>query len=79
MAKLNEERENWDEYISPTLFAYRIKINKSTQFTSFYLTYDRKAKLPFDDDNETEIILNDRVKEMSIDLTQVKKKGNRKY
>src|SRR6266498_3118840 len=23
LAKLNEERENWDEYISPTLFAYR--------------------------------------------------------
>src|SRR6266498_4642548 len=44
LAKLNEERENWDEYISPTLFAYRTKINKSTQFTPFYLTYGRKAK-----------------------------------
>src|SRR6266498_805322 len=76
LAKLNEERENWDEYISPTLFAYRTKINKSTQFTPFYLTYGRKAKLPFDDnDNETEITLNDRVKEMSIDLTQAKKKA----
>ena len=70
MAKLNEERENWDKYISPTLFAYRIKINKSTQLTPFYLTYGRKAKLPFDNnDNETEITLNDRVKELSVDLT----------
>src|SRR6266545_1940755 len=76
LAKLNEERENWDQYISPTLFAYRTKINKSTQFTPFYLNYGRKAKLPFDDDdNETEITLNDRVKEMSIDLTQAKKKA----
>src|SRR6266542_3598721 len=75
LAKLNEERENWDEYISPTLFAYRTKINKSTQFTPFYLTYGRKAKLPYDDDNETEITLNDRVKEMSVDLTQAKKKA----
>src|SRR6266496_253530 len=75
LAKLNEERENWDEYISLTLFAYRIKINKSTQFTPFYLTYGRKAKLPYDDDNETEITLNDRVKEMSEDLTQAKKKA----
>src|SRR6266542_648596 len=75
LAKLNEERENWDEYISSTLFAYRTKINKSTQFTLFYLTYGRKAKLPFnDDDNETEITLNDRVKEMSVNLTQAKKK-----
>ena len=30
LAKLNEKRENWDEYISLTLFAYRTKINKST-------------------------------------------------
>src|SRR6266498_5552562 len=74
LAKLNEKRENWDEYISPTLFAYRTKINKSTQFTPFYLTYGRKAKLPFDDD-DTEITLNDRVKEMSVDLTQAKKKA----
>src|SRR6266496_3592160 len=76
LAKLNEERENWDEYITPTLFAYRTKINKSTQFIPFYLTYGRKAKLSFDDDdNETEITLNDRVKKMSIDLTQAKKKA----
>src|SRR6266498_3547597 len=75
LAKLNDERENWDEYISPTLFAYRTKINKSTQFTPFYLTYGRKAKLLFDDDdNESEITLNDRIKEMSVDLTQAKKK-----
>jgi len=39
LTKLNEERENWDEYISPMLFAYKIKINKNTQFISFYLTY----------------------------------------
>src|SRR6266540_1751454 len=40
LAKLNKERENYDEYILPTLFAYRTKINKSTQFTLFYLTYE---------------------------------------
>src|SRR6266498_370252 len=39
LVKLNEERENWDEYISPTLFAYRTKINKSIQFIPFHLTY----------------------------------------
>src|SRR6266540_359760 len=76
LAKLNEERENWDEYISLTLFAYRTKINKSMQFTSFYLTYGQEAILPFDeDDNEIEITLNDRVKKMSVDLTQARKKA----
>ncbi len=39
LAKLNEKRENWDEYILLTLFAYRTKINKSTQFIPFYLIY----------------------------------------
>src|SRR6266498_2966820 len=75
LAKLNEERENWDEYISPTLFAYRIKINKSTQFTSFYLTYGREAILSFDEDNKTEVIPEERVEEISTKFTQIKKKA----
>ncbi len=72
---MNEERENWDEYISPTLFAYRIKINKSTQFTSFYLTYGREAILSFDEDNKTEVIPEERVEEISTKFTQIKKKA----
>src|SRR6266540_2664276 len=67
LAKLNKKRENWDEYISPILFAYRTKINKSIQFTLFYLTYGREAKLPFDNNTEIEIILNDKVKKLSTD------------
>src|SRR6266508_1220228 len=73
--KLNEERENWDEYISLMLFAYRTKINKNTQFTSFYLTYGREAILPFDEDNKTEITLGERVEEISTKFTQTKKKA----
>ncbi len=49
-------------------------MNKSIQFTSFYLAYSKKTKLPFDDNTEIEIILNDRVKELSINLIQAKKK-----
>src|SRR6266498_1614494 len=64
LAKLNEERENWNEYISPTLFAYRTKVNKSTQFTLFYLTYGREAILPFDEDNKSETTLEERVEEI---------------
>src|SRR6266508_4936895 len=75
LAKLNKERENWDEYISPTLFAYRTKINKSTQFTLFYLTYGREAILLFDEDNKTETTLEERVEELSTKFTQTKKKA----
>jgi len=49
-------------------------VNKSTQFIPFYLTYGRKAKLPFDKNTEVKIILNERVKELLTDLTQAKKK-----
>src|SRR6266511_3678191 len=75
LAKLNEERENWDEYISPILFAYRTKTNKSIQFTPFYLTYGREAILPFDKDNKTEITIGERVEELSTKFTQTKKKA----
>src|SRR6266498_1593018 len=75
LAKLNEERENWDEYISPTLFAYRTKINRSEEHTSFYLTYGREAILSFDEDNKTEVIPEERVEEISTKFTQIKKKA----
>src|SRR6266498_2884230 len=74
LTKLNEERENWDEYISPTLFAYRTKVNKSTQFTLFYLAYGRKVILPFDNNTKAEISLMDRVEEITTELIQAKKK-----
>ncbi len=75
LTKLNEERENWDEYISPTLFAYRTKINKSTQFIPFHLTYGQEAILPFDEENKTEIIPEERVEEITTKFTQTKKKA----
>src|SRR6266540_590679 len=51
------------------------KINKSTQFTLFHLTYGQEAILPFDEDNETEIIPEERVEEISTKFTQIKKKA----
>ncbi len=69
LAKLNEERENWNEYISLTLFAYRTRINKSIQFTPFYLTYGQETILPFDEDNKTETTLEERVEEISTKFT----------
>ena len=39
------------------------------QFTPFYLTYGREAILPFDEDNKTEIIPEERVEEISTKFT----------
>ncbi len=74
LAKLNEKRENWDEYIPLTLFAYRTKANKCTQFTSFYLTYGWEAILLFDEDNKTKITLRERVKELSTKFILTRKR-----
>ena len=52
-----------------------MKINKSTQFTPFHLTYGWEAILPFDKDNKTEITLGERVDELSTKFTQTKKKA----
>ncbi len=56
------------------LFAYKTKVNKSTQFILFYLTYGWEAILPFDEDNKTETTLEERVEEISTKFTQTKKK-----
>ena len=32
---VNQEQNNWDEYIDGVLFAYRISVQKSTQITPF--------------------------------------------
>jgi hypothetical protein len=49
LAKLsNEHKNDWDQYIAPTLFAYRTSKHNTTRFTPFYLLYGREAKLPMD-------------------------------
>ena len=52
LAKLSTNTNEWDEYISPVLFAYRTSKQSTTKITPFYLTYGREAKLPIDDLSE---------------------------
>ena len=53
LAKLGDKRKNWDEFIAPTLFTYRISKYNLTKIDPFYLTYERKAKLPIDEKSKT--------------------------
>ena len=59
LAKLGEE--NWDEHISPVLFAYRTKIQESTKMKPFYLVYGREARFPINND-DNKVSLLERVK-----------------
>ena len=65
LAKLGNERRNWDEFIAPTLFAYRTSKQSTTKIEPFYLTYGRKARLILDDEEEIkEIKLNKRIEDL---------------
>src|SRR5215216_2295667 len=49
LAKLVYDQENeWDNYVSSILFAYRTMKHKSTNYTPFYLMYGQQAVLPVD-------------------------------
>ena len=49
LAKIVNKVEEWDDYITPTLFTYRTSKQASTKMTPFFLTYGREAVLPLDD------------------------------
>jgi Integrase zinc binding domain/Integrase core domain len=48
LAKLSKQKNDWDQYISPTLFAYRTSKQSTTKMTPFMLTYGREARLSMD-------------------------------
>jgi hypothetical protein len=52
LAKLTEGKEDWDQHISPVLFAYRTAKQSSTKMTPFYLMYGRKPQMPTMDTDE---------------------------
>ena len=48
LAKLSLKNNNWDLYITPTLFAYRITKHSTTKIKLFFMVYGRSARLPID-------------------------------
>ncbi len=45
---VNEEGNNWDNFIPGILLSYHTSVHASTKFTPFEIMYCRKAKLPMD-------------------------------
>ena len=43
---VNDEQDDWDEYLDSILFAYRTSKHASTQYSPFFLMYGRDAILP---------------------------------
>ena len=59
LAKLQKVSE-WDENIPSVLFAYRTKIQDTSKVTPAYLTYGRKLRQPFDEEEIKETSLVER-------------------
>jgi len=75
LAKLIEERNNWDQYIAPSLFAYNISKQNSIKVELFYLTYGKKAILPINNkENITEISINERIQYIIKELPKEREK-----
>ena len=43
------EKGNWRVHLPKLMFAYNATVNKTTQFSPFYLLFGREARLPIDD------------------------------
>ena len=44
-----DEKKRWKDHISNSMFAYNCTINKTTQFSPFFLLFGREPRLPIDD------------------------------
>lgn len=57
---VHDKREEWDDFIASSIYAYNTAIHESSLFTPFELMFGRKALLPIDiemDDKDPEEIL----------------------
>ena len=45
----DKEKKNWKEHLPKLMFAYNSTINKTTQFSPFFLLFGRNPRLPIDD------------------------------
>uniref|UniRef100_A0A3P8NHD3 Integrase catalytic domain-containing protein n=1 Tax=Astatotilapia calliptera TaxID=8154 RepID=A0A3P8NHD3_ASTCA len=43
---VNDQQNNWDLYLEPTLFSLRSKVHTTTKYTPFFLMYGREAVFP---------------------------------
>ena len=72
LAKLVEQSNEWDTFIAPALFAYRTSKNATTKIEPFYLVYGRPAKLPIDEQGDSNETINDRIQQLVDNVPQLR-------
>ena len=43
---VNDNQDDWDQFIDSALFSTRVKTQMTTKFSPFYLLFHREAKVP---------------------------------
>src|SRR6266511_1044949 len=71
LAKLGEERKNWDKYIAPSLAAHRFTKQRSTRIEPFYLTYGRKVRFITDEEEQEEVTIKERIRMLIEELPKI--------
>ena len=71
LRKMTEGQKDWDEFIAPTLFAYRTTPHNTTKTSPFMVTYGREARLPIDKPLEGETF-HDRIFELVEEVPYVR-------
>src|SRR5437764_12323868 len=76
LSRLSLKNNNWNLYIAPTLFAYRITKHSTTTIELFFLVYRRYARLLMDSDQSPDpSATNDRLVDLIEELPQVRIKA----
>jgi Integrase zinc binding domain/Integrase core domain len=78
LAKLSDKTNDWDLFIPPVLFAYRTTKHSTTKIEPFFLVYGRSARLPLDDlEKDDHMVEDDRLHQLIEDVPQIRKKAQR--
>jgi Integrase zinc binding domain/Integrase core domain len=71
LRKMTEGQKDWDEFIAPTLFAYRTTPQTTTKISPFMITYGREARLPIDKPN-TDGDFHDRIYQLIEEVPHIR-------
>src|SRR5947207_13416979 len=65
LARQSLKNNDWDKYITPTLFAYRTTKHATTQIEPFFMVFGRSARLPVDSpETENLQVENERISQL---------------
>jgi hypothetical protein len=76
LAKMSDQTNDWDLFITPVLFAYRTIKHSTTQIEPFFMVYGRSARLPMDHlEEDDQMAENDRLHHLIDDVPQIRQKA----